>query len=391
MSSAIEDLLEACEARPQSAALQTALLDAVKGPAPASVAELFCGLDPTGFETLHRRRVADFLSEAGLDDAARRWAPAAPQPVAIAEAANVVSLFGDQKAPSGPLATERTEVTFADIGGLDAVKQQIRRKIITPFEKPGLFQAFRKRAGGGVLMYGPPGCGKTMLARATAGEVSARFFSVAITDVLNKWIGESERRLAAIFEQARAATPAVLFFDEIEALTSRNRGNADPGAALVSAFLNEMDGFSKRSEGLLILAATNTPWAVDAAFRRPGRFDRTLFVPPPDAASRRAIVESLLEGRPLAPGLDAGFIVESTSGFSGADLSGLIEIAVELAIDESSEEQITPVSRRHLEAARAEARATTIEWLSNARNYVKYANEGGFYDEVKAFLDKHGR
>jgi SpoVK/Ycf46/Vps4 family AAA+-type ATPase len=302
-----------------------------------------------------------------------------------------VSLFGDQKAPSGPLAAESTEVRFADIGGLDAVKQQIRRKIITPFEKPALFQTFRKRAGGGVLLYGPPGCGKTMLARATAGEVSARFFSVAITDVLNKWIGESERQLAAIFAQARAAAPAVLFFDEIEALTSRNRGNADAGASLVSAFLNEMDGFSKRPEGLLVLAATNTPWAVDAAFRRPGRFDRTLFVPPPDSASRRAIVESLLEGRPLATGLDASFIAESTSGFSGADLSGLIETAVEFAIDESSEEQIMPVSRRHLEAARAEARATTVEWLSTARNYVKYSNEGGFYDEVKAFLDKHGR
>lgn len=390
MPSAIEDLLEACHARPQSAALQTALLDAIKGVAPASVGQFFAEIEPSGFEAEHRHRVADFLSEARLDEAARRWTPSAPQPVAIAETANVVSLFGE-RAPSGPLASESNEVRFADIGGLEAVKQQIRRKIITPFEKPALFQAFRKRAGGGVLMYGPPGCGKTMLARATAGEISARFFSVAITDVLNKWIGESERRLAKIFEQARAATPAVLFFDEIEALTSRNRGNADAGASLVSAFLNEMDGFSKRPEGLLVLAATNTPWAVDAAFRRPGRFDRTLFVPPPDAVSRRAIVDGLLEGRPLAPGLDAGFIAESTSGFSGADLAGLIEIAVELAIDESSEDQITPISRRHLEAARAEARATTVEWLSTARNYVKYSNEGGFYDEVRAFLEKNGR
>lgn len=391
MSSAIDELLAACQARPQSAALQAALLDAIQGPAPASVREFLAGLDPDGFDAGHRRRIANFWGEAGLDEAARRWAPGAPQPVAVAGTANVVRLFGDQKAPTGPVASESTEVRFADIGGLDGVKQQIRRKIITPFEKPSLFQTFRKRAGGGVLMYGPPGCGKTMLARATAGEVSARFFSVAITDVLNKWIGESERRLAAIFEQARAAAPAVLFFDEIEALTSRNRGNADAGASLVSAFLNEMDGFSKRPEGLLVLAATNTPWAVDAAFRRPGRFDRTLFVPPPDAASRRAIIASLLEGRPLAPGLEASFIAESTSGFSGADLAGLIEVAVEFAIDESSEEQITPISRRHLEAARAEARATTVEWLSTARNYIKYANEGGFYDEVKAFLDKHGR
>jgi SpoVK/Ycf46/Vps4 family AAA+-type ATPase len=240
-------------------------------------------------------------------------------------------------------------------------------------------------------MYGPPGCGKTMLARATAGEVKARFFPIAITDVLDKWLGESERKLAAIFEQARAQLPAVIFFDEIEALTSRSRSNADAGSSLVSTFLNEMDGFAGRQDGLLVLAATNTPWAVDAAFRRPGRFDRTLFVPPPDLPSRKAILAGLLKDRPVATGLDASFIAESTAGYSGADLSGLVETAVEMAIDESSEDQLVPVSRRHLEAARAEVRPTTSEWLATARNYAKYANEGGFYNEVRDFLEKHSR
>ena len=131
-------------------------------------------------------------------------------------------------------------------------------------------------------MFGPPGCGKTMLARATAGEAHAHFVAVAITDVLDKYIGELERKLAQAFAQARARKPAVLFFDELEALASRRRSSGEVGASLVSAFLSEMDGFSASSEGVLVLAASNTPWAVDPAFRRPGRFDRVLFVPPPD-------------------------------------------------------------------------------------------------------------
>lgn len=391
MSSAIDDIFEACRARPQSAALHGALLDALTGSAPPAVVEFFAGLDPAEQDDGHRRRIAEFLREAGMDSAAETWAPQAVQPVKVEAPANVVSLFANQTASTGPLIAERTDVSFSDVGGLDDVKQQIRRKIITPFEKPGLFQTFRKRAGGGVLMYGPPGCGKTMLARATAGEVKARFFSVAITQVLDKWLGVSERKLAAIFEQARTEAPAVLFFDEIEALTSRSRGNGDVGSSLVSTFLNEMDGFTSRPEGLLVLAATNTPWAVDAAFRRPGRFDRTLFVPPPDLESRKAILESLLKDRPVAAGLNSSFVAENTSGFSGADLSALIEAAVEMAIDESSDDQIVPISRRHLEAALADARPTTIEWLSTARNYAKYANEGGFYNEVQAFLKQHGR
>jgi transitional endoplasmic reticulum ATPase len=390
MSSAIEDILEACQARPQSAALHGALLDAVSRPAPAIVTAFFDNLDPSGHEERHRRRVADFLSEAGMKAAAEKWKPRPIQPCSNVASTNVVSLFGNAAAQTQALVPERSQLRFIDVSGLENVKQQIRRRIIAPIEKPQLFEVFRKRAGGGVLMYGPPGCGKTMLARATAGEVKARFFQVAITDVVDKWRGEQERKLAAIFEQARAQAPAVLFFDEIEAFTSRHT-NADACSSLVSTFLSEMDGIRTPQEGLLVLAATNTPWAVDAAFRRPGRFDHTLFVPPPDLASRKTILDSLLRDRPVATGLDPMFVAESTSGFSGADLSGLIDLAVDLAIEESSGSQIVPIARRHLEEARAYARPTTMEWLSTARNYSKYANEGGLYDEVKAFLKTHGR
>jgi SpoVK/Ycf46/Vps4 family AAA+-type ATPase len=413
LDEAIADLLEACRARPNSAALQRALMDAVAAPTPPEVLDWLARADPAPHDDGHRHRVAQFLSEGGRDTDAGRWEPLAATeekeagveasassatPGATPSAtpsATVVRLFQtrpDDVAPPASAEPVRPAVTFADIGGLETVKQQVRRRIISPFEKPGLFQAFRKRSGGGVLMYGPPGCGKTMLARATAGEAKAHFVAVAITDILDKYFGESERKLAQAFAQARARRPAVLFFDELEALASRRRASGEIGASVVSTFLSEMDGFSGSGDGVLVLAATNTPWAVDPAFRRPGRFDRVLFIPPPDQPARLAIMTSLLSGRPLAPGLDLHRFAVASAGFSGADIANLVETATELAIEDStSAEDLTPISRRHLEAAMKEVRPTTGEWLTTARNYARYANEGGIYDDVLAFLEKHAR
>lgn len=291
------------------------------------------------------------------------------------------------------LHPEPERVTFADIGGLDAIKEQIRRRIILPFQKPSLFQRFKKRVGGGILLYGPPGCGKTLLARATAGECDADFLNVAIADVLDMYIGESERKLHALFERARASAPAVLFFDEIEALGGKRQYSREATASkLVSTFLAEMDGFAQNNQGVLVLGATNVPWAVDPAFRRPGRFDRMLFVPPPDREARRAILELLLAERPVAPGIDVGALVRATSGFSGADLRHLVETAADLAIAASiAQGSEVPIDGGHLSAARSEVKPTTLEWLTTARNYARYANEGGQYDEVLAFIERHER
>jgi SpoVK/Ycf46/Vps4 family AAA+-type ATPase len=206
------------------------------------------------------------------------------------------------------------------------------------------------------------------------------------------YVGQSEKRLAAVFENARASKPAVVFFDEIEALAARRRfGHADHGASLVSTFLNEFDGVNASNEGMLILAATNVPWAIDTAFRRPGRFDRVIFIPPPDKEARLAILEMAMKDRPqdnvkLQP------IAEATSGFSGADLVGLIEEACDFAIEESLDSgEIAPIRQKHLTEATKTRKPTTLEWLSQARNYAKYSNEGGLYDDVTAFLDKHGK
>jgi SpoVK/Ycf46/Vps4 family AAA+-type ATPase len=184
-----------------------------------------------------------------------------------------------------PLQPVRSKLTFAEVGGHEELKRQIERRIITPFREPSLFQRFKKRIGGGILMYGPPGCGKTLLARATAGQCNASFFNVAISDVLDMWLGESERKLAAIFTRARAAAPAVLFFDELDGLAAQQHRESTH-SSIISQFLAELDGFAGGNSGVLVLAATNIPWSIDPAFRRPGRFDRVLFVPPPDRTAR---------------------------------------------------------------------------------------------------------
>jgi ATP-dependent Zn protease len=288
---------------------------------------------------------------------------------------------------------ESTSIGFAEVGGHDEVKRQIERRIIAPFQKPGLFARFRRKAGGGVLLYGPPGCGKTLLARATAGECRARFINVPVTDVLDKYIGEPERKLAAIFEDARRETPTVLFFDEIEALAGkRNSHTSQHEIGVVATFLAELDGFAQNNEGVLVLAATNMPWAVDPAFRRSGRFDRLLFVPPPDRGARAEILRIQLDGRPVEPGIELGGIVEKAAGFSGADLRNLVDTAADYAIEESVDQgNEVPIGKRHFTQALGEVKATTAEWLTTARNFAKYGNKGGQYDEVADFLKRFGQ
>ena len=286
-----------------------------------------------------------------------------------------------------------TTTTFKDVVGLDDIKKQINKKIILPFQKPSLFQRFKKKIGGGVLLYGPPGCGKTLLARASAGECNATFYNIEISDVLDMYIGESEQKLHAIFEKARAETPCVLFFDELEALAGKREHSRNSSSAnVVSQFLSELDGFSQNNSGVLVLASTNVPWSIDSAFLRPGRFDRMFFVPPPDRKARHAILEHHIDGRPSSTDIDFSSIASKASGYSGADLFNLVEMASDEAIDESIElGKDVEISFRHFKEALPQSKPTTIEWLTTARNYARYANDGGRYDDVLSFLKKHGK
>src|SRR4029079_17059533 len=207
-------------------------------------------------------------------------------------------------------------ITFGDVGGLDEIKTQIEKRIILPFQKPSLFAKFKRKQGGGILLYGPPGCGKTMLARATAGECQGEFLNVEIDEVLDMWYGESERKLGAIFARARQHSPCVLFFDELEAIGgSRQQMRHSPGKSLVNQLLAEMDGVVGANDRVLVMAATNAPWHVDPALRRPGRFDRVVFVPPPDKAARVEILRLVLRNRPIAGDVDLRELAEKTDDY----------------------------------------------------------------------------
>jgi ATP-dependent 26S proteasome regulatory subunit len=412
----LDALLEALAASPDNAALARLVAQACLDQGDADALGLVLA-SPRGHSLLSAQQLADaarLLAAAGDLDRARQCYDSAlaanatlQDPAFEAQISGKVVSIGAGRPRVASLANDDTaaddvvrvlqpvadRVDFGDVGGLEAVKQQIRRKIITPFVKPSLFERFKRKSGGGILMYGPPGCGKTLLARATAGECGARFHNVAITDVLDMYVGESERKLHEIFELARRTAPSVVFFDEIEAIGARRQHAREATTAkLVSQFLTELDGFAQDNKGVLILGATNVPWAVDPAFRRPGRFDRVLFVPPPDAVAREAILQIELRDRPQAGKLDVADLARRTSAFSGADLRNLVETAVDEAIEESlASGKESPLTMAHLRRALEQVRPTTLEWLTSARNHARYANQGGQYDEVLEFLKTHGK
>ena len=286
------------------------------------------------------------------------------------------------------LAIERPPYGFEAVGGMARVKDDIRMKIILPATNQELYALYGKKAGGGILMYGPPGCGKTHLARATAGEISAKFISIGLHDILDMWMGNSEKQLHNVFQYARANAPCVLFFDEVDALAaSRTDMRNSAGRHTINQFLAEFDGVESSNEGVLVLAATNAPWHLDPAFRRPGRFDEIIFVPPPDAEAREKILELFLDKKPVEK-LDLAKIAAKTKDFSGADLRGLVDRAIEEKLREAMKSgKPEPIRTNDLLAGLKRQNPSTREWLATARNYAAFANEGGVYDDIKAYLN----
>ncbi len=282
---------------------------------------------------------------------------------------------------------EKPTTKFSDVGGMKNVKNEISLKIIQPLKNTDLYKEFGKKAGGGILLYGPPGCGKTFIAKATAGEIDAKFISVGLHDILDMWIGNSEKNLHQVFEVARANKPCVLFFDEVDAIGS-SRADLKQSAMrhVINQFLAELDGVDADNEGILILAATNAPWSVDGAFRRPGRFDRIIFVAPPDEEARVDILQQLLKDKPVGE-MDIKKIAAQTDGYSGADFNAVIDIAIEDKLTQSIETgELQPLTTKDILRALKVHKPTTQEWFSSARNYALYANESGLYDDILKYL-----
>jgi SpoVK/Ycf46/Vps4 family AAA+-type ATPase len=284
---------------------------------------------------------------------------------------------------------ERPTIRFAQVGGLDELKEHIKMNIIYPFQNPSLFRTYGKKIGGGILMYGPPGCGKTFIARATAGECNARFINIAINDILDMWIGSSEKNLHEVFELARRNTPAVLFIDELDAIGgSRQQMRFHHGRILTSQLLIELDGISSNNDEILVLGATNSPWFVDASLRRPGRFDRILFVPPPDLKARIEILQVHLKGKPLDT-IDFERVARGMEKYSGADIRAVCEMAADSAIrDVLKGGKLRPIRTNDLLDGLKKVKASTLEWFSTAKNYATYSNQAGTYDEILNYLKR---
>jgi transitional endoplasmic reticulum ATPase len=282
----------------------------------------------------------------------------------------------------------RPGISFADVGGMEEVKEEIRMKIIYPIQNRDLFRAYGKKLGGGVLLYGPPGCGKTLISQATAGEIRSNFISVALHQILDLYIGNSEKNLHQLFQLARDNAPTILFFDEVDALAADRKDLRESGMrTLINQFLAEMDGNVGNNEGILILGATNAPWHLDAAFRRPGRFDRIIFIPPPDEDARIAIIELMAKEKPVER-LDVAMLARKTKGFSGADIKAMFDVTTEQALARAMREgRVVPLTTEELLQTARDLRPSARAWFESAKNYALYANQSGFYDDVLSFLN----
>ncbi|GAB2651777.1 ATP-binding protein [Nocardia goodfellowii] len=334
--------------------------------------------------------------------------PNAAEPAAPAEALDEYDFWaaaekqvGDIIAPafvdSGPaeFATDRDAgtvaqpaVTLADVGGMDEVKSRLDLTLLGPLRNPALAQAYGTSARGGLLLYGPPGCGKTFLASAVAGELGANFYPIEIADILDIYTGSSERNLHSVFEVARRNAPCVLFLDELDALghkRSQMSGSATM-RTVVNQLLTEMDSATDSNDGVYVLGATNHPWDVDVALRRPGRFDRMVLVGLPDTAARTSILHYHLRDRPVT-GIDLTAVARRTDGFSGADLAHLCTSATQLAMADSIRTgEVRPVTMRDLESVLADIKPSAGAWFESARNVVEFANGDGTYDELARYM-----
>lgn len=293
----------------------------------------------------------------------------------------------DVTAETAAYESERVGLRLADVAGMAEVKARLDAAFLAPMRNPDLRRLYGKSLRGGLLLYGPPGCGKTFIARAVAGELGARFMAVSFADVVDMYIGASERNLREVFATARLNAPCVVFLDEVDAIgQKRSQLRGTPMRSTVNQLLLELDDVTGANEGVFVLAATNHPWDVDSALRRPGRLDRTLLVLPPDEQAREAVFRFHLRDRPVA-GIQLESLAARTDGFSAADIAHICESAAELALlDSARTGHVRMIGQDDLLTAIGQVRPSLGAWFDSARSVALFANEGGSYDDLAAYL-----
>jgi AAA+ superfamily predicted ATPase len=295
----------------------------------------------------------------------------------------------DVTAETAAYDADRPALRLADVAGMADVKARLEAAFLAPMRNPDLRKLYGKSLRGGLLLYGPPGCGKTFIARAVAGELGARFMAISFADVVDMYIGSSERNIRAIFATARENAPCVVFLDEVDAIgQKRSQLRSTPMRSTVNQLLLELDDVTGANEGVFVLAATNHPWDVDSALRRPGRLDRTLLVLPPDDQAREAVFRFHLRDRPVA-GIQLASLAARTDGFSAADIAHICESAAELALlDSARTGRVRMIGQDDLLTATGQVRPSLGPWFESARNVALFANEGGSYDDLAAYLKR---
>lgn len=268
---------------------------------------------------------------------------------------------------------ETPDVRWTDIGGLDMIKKELQEAVEWPLKYPDLYNTIGYSMPKGILLYGPSGTGKTMLAKSVATESEANFISIRGPELLSKWVGESEKGVREVFRRARQASPCIIFFDEIDALAPVRGlgGDSMVTERVVSQLLTELDGIQSLG-GVVVLAATNRMDMVDPALLRAGRFDKLLYIPQPDKGARRQILGIQTRGKRIGAGLDLDRVAEMIDGFSGADITAVVNTAVSLVLQEYLAKYPKPEEAKQ----HSSEPSVTMKHLEDAIRKVKSSREG---------------
>lgn len=287
-------------------------------------------------------------------------------------------------------AAEIPDISFADIAGLHDVKRAITTRMINPIKHPEKYAVYNKKTGGGVLLYGPPGTGKTMIAKAIAHEAEAKFYVIKGSDIVSKWVGESEKNINALFEQVRKDARSIIFIDEMDSLFGA-RGNDPHNDKRVNEFLQQIDGFAGKNPNMLLLGATNRPWDVDSAAVRSGRFSQKIYIPLPDPDARRFLFKLYTKGSPLDADVDIDELVALTEDYSGADIAEICDRAKEEPLEQYiATGEVVKIKQADLKKA-IKAVACMVDKAEIAR-FEKYAGikSGGQRETIENIAESAG-